>query len=362
MAGVIYEMLYAMSSFTFNFLADDDGGNSQQSPGSGGDGGHEEQNANLQQQQVSMKPNLEQFSWIEDLDSSYYLNSLQKSDTMIYDLIPISSDLSLKAVRGEAKSKTPTEYYRKTDLVPGVYEGGLKVWECSIDLCRHLVTKNVVLEGNVLELGCGHGLPGCLALKQAYSKSRSCSNTKVCFSDYNEFVLRDVTSINIPLNLAKMTTSNTTSSYSSNDDDDNSDLRDLADWISKHTLVGAGDWNAMSKELVEEKECTSSNSILPNDGKFDFVLAAETTYSKSAAYDTADLIMKHLKPEIGVAYIATKRYYFGVGGGSDALRDRINTQPSSGNDKPTFKVEILEVYDDGSSNIREVLKITSTST
>lgn len=26
----------------------------------------------------------------------------------------------------------------KTDVIPGVYEGGLKVWECSVDLCRFL--------------------------------------------------------------------------------------------------------------------------------------------------------------------------------------------------------------------------------
>ena len=33
-----------------------------------------------------------------------------------------------------------------TDLIPGVYEGGLKVWECSLDLCRHLAEEMVRLE------------------------------------------------------------------------------------------------------------------------------------------------------------------------------------------------------------------------
>jgi hypothetical protein len=27
---------------------------------------------------------------------------------------------------------------RMIDVIPGLYEGGLKVWECSLDLCRFL--------------------------------------------------------------------------------------------------------------------------------------------------------------------------------------------------------------------------------
>ena len=31
-------------------------------------------------------------------------------------------------------------YLKSHDVVPGVYEGGLKVWECSIDMCRYLAS------------------------------------------------------------------------------------------------------------------------------------------------------------------------------------------------------------------------------
>lgn len=43
---------------------------------------------------------------------------------------------------------------RKSDLVSKAYEGGFKVWECSIDLCRFLAAhKSVSLSGkNVLEV------------------------------------------------------------------------------------------------------------------------------------------------------------------------------------------------------------------
>ena len=45
--------------------------------------------------------------------------------------------------------------------------GGLKVWECSIDLVRYLQEADIPLENSrVLELGCGAGLPGIYAAKK----------------------------------------------------------------------------------------------------------------------------------------------------------------------------------------------------
>jgi len=57
------------------------------------------------------------------------------------------------------------EAVERTDVETGVYEGGFKLWECAMDLVEYLV-KNPSLsnQSRVLELGCGHGLPGIASL------------------------------------------------------------------------------------------------------------------------------------------------------------------------------------------------------
>lgn len=91
-----------------------------------------------------------------------------------------------------------------SDLVSGVYEGGLRVWEGSLDLISYMHTHRNILgvdsrknksgsskkrngRGNkalrCLELGCGHGLPGIYVLKSPRTWS-------VCFSDFNDEVLK----------------------------------------------------------------------------------------------------------------------------------------------------------------------------
>jgi predicted nicotinamide N-methyase len=51
--------------------------------------------------------------------------------------------------------------------------GGLKLWECAIDLIRYLREEAVSLQGvRVLELGCGHGLPGVYAATQVHAGVR----------------------------------------------------------------------------------------------------------------------------------------------------------------------------------------------
>lgn len=60
-------------------------------------------------------------------------------------------------------------------------QGGLKIWECSEDLARHLheAAAGRLEDRRVCELGCGAGLPGLYALKHGAQGERNLLNTHV---------------------------------------------------------------------------------------------------------------------------------------------------------------------------------------
>lgn len=58
----------------------------------------------------------------------------------------------------------------------------------------------------------------------------------------------------------------------------------------------------------------------------------------------------HLQVD-GVALIASKKYYFGVGGGTFELEHMAKKSDS------TLRYTLIRSYDDGHSNIREIVKL-----
>ena len=282
----------------------------------------------------------------------------------------LAGNANANAIAGGGPSSALNgESLADTDLIPGIYEGGLKVWECSLDLCRHLAEEMVRLEqpnqgedavadananddgdglstnndvyhalsrtGKTMELGCGHGLPACLVLRELrkrWAENEDSNNSaaggnadgidgySVLFSDYNEFVLRDATVPNVILNM----------------DSDRPCPNDANEWGKVKGCVAcvSGDWMDLSNRLQAGSILPATSSAagsdggeddasaipLPDDGRFDLILAAETTYTPESSKDTAELLGRHLKVNTGVGLVATKRYYFGVGGGADAFR------------------------------------------
>ena len=231
-----------------------------------------------------------------------------------------------------------------SDLIPGVYEGGLKTWECSIDLCNYLynqyradtndLTTALDSNGITLELGCGHGLPGILV-----SRLGSANGSKVVFSDYNDFVLEIATWPNLLLNTPDVNRSSL---------------------LLRVTLL-SGDWMQLSEDLVGGSDCRIPGT--PSDGRFNLILAAETTYTEASARDTATLLSRHLKFDSGIGLVATKRYYFVVGGGSDSFRsfaEKIRVERIVSKSQArlySLQVETVKVYDSGIGIIREVLRV-----
>ncbi|KMT14815.1 hypothetical protein BVRB_3g065400 [Beta vulgaris subsp. vulgaris] len=215
-----------------------------------------------------------------------------------------------------------------SDLVPGKYEGGLKLWEGSLDLVKALHSEiqkgDLSFEGKkVLELGCGHGLPGIFAcLKGAGS---------VHFQDFNAEVLKCLTLPNVNANLPSGTSVS-----------DNCKIRYFA-----------GDWGEVDCILpharTDSKDAASSNdNATPG---YDLILMAETVYSITTLPNLYSLIKKCVSRPHGIIYLAAKKHYFGVGGGS---RRFLSIVEKDGILTTSLIAEVV----DGSSNVREVWKLS----
>ncbi|KAF6203456.1 hypothetical protein GE061_001787 [Apolygus lucorum] len=189
-----------------------------------------------------------------------------------------------------------------SDLIPGVYEGGMKIWESTFDLGSLVLKKvpNIFDNKSTLDLGCGSGVLGILALKMG-SKS-------VHFHDYNSEVLSLVTIPNVSLN------------------DENS-LDRCQFW--------SGDW-----ESYDQVDNT----------RFDLILTSETIYNAKNHKKLHDVIKSKLNPG-GAAYVAGKMYYFGVGGSMKGFRQTVENEK-------IFDVTSIWVSEEGVK--REILLLEHT--
>ncbi|KAL9250256.1 Histidine protein methyltransferase 1-like protein [Drosera capensis] len=231
---------------------------------------------------------------------------------------------SVKLLKGQVRTQDVFSL-SNSDLVPGKYEGGLKLWEGSIDLVKTLeseaCTGNLSFEGKrVLELGCGHGLPGIFTCIKGASA--------VHFQDFNQEVLRCLTIPNVRTNLPEQFQPMRSNAASSEG--------------SPEIRFFAGDWSDV-------------NSILPlaqgdPPAGYDVILMAETVYSITALPKLYRLIKMCLSQPDGVVYMAGKKHYFGVGGGT---RWFLSLVEKDGAMASSLVTEVA----DGSSNVREVWKL-----
>ncbi|KAG9288737.1 hypothetical protein G9A89_004356 [Geosiphon pyriformis] len=220
----------------------------------------------------------------------------------------------------------------ESDLVKGVYEGGLKTWECSIDLVEYLVGRVANFDAiKVLELGCGSGLPGIYMLNCGKSM-------RVDFQDYNQQVINLVTIPNILLN--------TVIKPGIHDIDENgiAELNVLEDKnILKKALENsqffAGDWNGLIDVL----------NIQSSEEKYDLLLTSETIYNPDSAKKLYDVIKNILKPPKGIALVSAKTMYFGVGGGTLVFRQLVERDN-------LFAIKVVHTV---TANVkREILELT----
>lgn len=297
-----------------------------------------------------------------------------------------------------------------SDLVKGAYEGGFKLWEGALDLCAYLVAEEhgallarlaaraaeEAADGappscrrprrrpHVLELGCGHGLPGLLCLL---------AGADVDFQDYNAEVLERLTRPNVEANLAsaealasvRRAVAGAAGAAVSGGDAEGQAAAAAAASPGRARYI-AGDWSGLpallrrleKEEEEEEKEERGGGG--GRDGEaggegrcrspraYDLVLTAETLYDAERGQAALlDALEAAVGPTPSAALVASKTHYFGVGGGTSAFRGlllllggrgRVRGRGGGEGEKrpPLAVVEGRStVLQDGASNRREVL-------
>eukprot|EP00038_Savillea_parva_P006042 m.161334 g.161334 ORF g.161334 m.161334 type:complete len:401 (-) comp12060_c1_seq1:36-1238(-) len=188
-----------------------------------------------------------------------------------------------------------------SDLIPRVYEGGMKVWEGTGDLVNHLILSGETFRGQtVLELGAGAGLPGIYAATQGARR--------VDFQDYNREVIEHVTIPNYRINLSSTSdTAKPSSQQATPQTLTGSDKKEggtLTETESPQFF--AGSWAALEQHFVRTGQTHT----------YDLVLTAETLYSLESMPELYAVLKSCVATPDGVAYVASKTYYFGVGGGT----------------------------------------------
>jgi hypothetical protein len=143
-----------MAGFSFNFSLDN-----------GGDAPTEASRAPYKVSAPAVGPMRagERFEWSPASEAALFAFSAVEIPPLRFETVN-TADAGFLARTGAISAVLTT-----SDVQTGVYEGGFKLWECAVDLVRYMREAPGATPARVLELGCGHGLPGIYALQQGTS-------------------------------------------------------------------------------------------------------------------------------------------------------------------------------------------------
>lgn len=209
-----------------------------------------------------------------------------------------------------------------SDLIPGVYEGGLKIWECTFDLMAYFSEAEVEFTNKtVLDLGCGAGLLGIVALRGGAAS--------VHFQDYNSTVIDEITLPNVVANCTREGRRMGRKEASKPPPKRPRKAQGSPDALSRCRFF-SGDWSQVSQLLLSSNKPCS---------KYDLILTSETIYNPdyySALHDA----LAQLLDRNGRVYLASKVHYFGVGGGVYLFEKFIE-------EKNVFTTSMVKTIDQG---------------
>ncbi|CDK27374.1 unnamed protein product [Kuraishia capsulata CBS 1993] len=216
------------------------------------------------------------------------------------------------------------------DLRNGIYEGGLKSWECSFDTIERLNQMNDSLlfgnkseePHNILELGCGTALPSCHLFPRLFHEKPREKPVSLILSDYNASVLRLVTLPNLLINWALTLDSNVREELQRKTPDEEPVIRDEELEVTQaltDSFVNALLSNNISVQLVSGSWGRQFLDVL--DVQYSgsgLIISSETIYSPQTLPIVAETILELLhkirNKESCCALVAAKEIYFGVGG------------------------------------------------
>ena len=205
----------------------------------------------------------------------------------------------------------------KDDVKTGVYEGGFKSWESSVDVVKELAKRrkvNPMRRGErFLELGCGTALPSLAVFQWALLKNNSVDGGGMSFglADYNPTVLQLVTLPNLLLSWAKVARGAGWEEEGELEIDEGLVKDFLADLEKQkiHLHFFSGAWSDAFVKLVAENMGSAAGGIT--------IIGAETIYSPFALKSFAETLLGLMASMVAkekTALIAAKKVYFGVGG------------------------------------------------
>ncbi|KAI8872595.1 hypothetical protein GQ42DRAFT_113205, partial [Ramicandelaber brevisporus] len=207
------------------------------------------------------------------------------------------------------------------DLIKGIYEGGLKTWECSNDLVQYLHSQPLgYFNGKtVLELGCGSALPSLYLLSKITCNGNGDGDGKgpklIVMQDFNKEVIEMVTMPNALANTSEHLESGSSTLSA----------EELASWKSSTSNIVnsrckffSGDWARLNTLL------NSASSSSGSEDGYDVILTSETIYELSSQQSLYSLIKATLsRKPTSVALVAAKSIYFGLSGSMFNFRQMV---------------------------------------
>ncbi|KAK7417500.1 hypothetical protein QQZ08_011617 [Neonectria magnoliae] len=242
--------------------------------------------------------------------------------------------VQLMAEEEDISGQAAAEGLGSHDVKTGVYEGGFKSWESSVDLVKVLAANNCIsallqTPVRVIELGCGTALPSMALFQWAIALTSERRPLSLILADYNPTVLQLVTLPNFilawALNNPQTPALQDAFSIEGEVELGPEVLAAFQEYLQASNITLSFASGAWSKEFVDLLYTLPTGDGQPTSN---LLLGSETIYSPFALEAFTETVFSILERERSTqgceagAYVSAKRLYFGVGGSLDDFVDK----------------------------------------